>query len=136
MSSMTKQKKINIMSAAVAVVLVITALVCWAAFRPQALEGVKNITVTVMHSNGTTRDEKIDTTAKYLADAIADYIDIYGEYPEEDEGLFVYVVDGEFADPSRGCYWMLNVNGEPAKYTVNTQPVVDDYIYTFYTEFR
>ena len=135
MSSMSKQKKINIMSAAVAIALIIIALVCWAAFRPQALEGVKNISVTVMHANGDTRTEEIDTTAKYLADALVDCIDIYGEYTEDD-GLFIYVVDGEYADPSRGYYWKLNVNGELSKYTVDYQPVVDDYIYTFYTDVK
>lgn len=135
MSSMSKQKKINILSAGVAVVLILTALVCWAAFRPQALEGVKNITVTVMHANGDILTEKIDTTAKYLGDALVDHIDVYGEYTEDGE-LIVYVVDGEYADASRGFCWILNVNGEDTDLTLDVQPVVDDYIYTLYSALR
>lgn len=131
MSSMSKQKKTTIISIAVVVALVIIALVCWASFRPQALEGVKNITVTVAHSNGTTRTEEFETTAQYLADALVDHIEIDGE--ESEFGLFVKTVDGEYADDAQGVYWMFDVNGAMGEYGVDTQPVADGDVYSFYT---
>ena len=128
---MSKQKKTTIISIAVVVALVIIALVCWASFRPQALEGVKNITVTVAHSNGTTRTEEFETTAQYLADALVDHIEIDGE--ESEFGLFVKTVDGEYADDAQGVYWMFDVNGAMGEYGVDTQPVADGDVYSFYT---
>ena len=131
MSSMSKQKKTGIILAAVAVVLVIAALVCWAAFRPKALEGVKEITVNVTHTDGTVRTEEIETTARYLAEALEPYELIEGE--DSDYGLFVTVVDGERADGADGAYWMFNVNGEMGEYGVDSQPVTDGDTYDFYT---
>ena len=131
MSSMSKQKKTTIIVVVIAVVLVIAALVCWAAFRPQALEGVKGITVTVNHSDGTTYEEEIDTTAQYLAEALEPYDLIHGE--ESEYGLFVTEIDGEIADGSDGKYWVYTVNGTDAEYGVDMQPVADGDAYVFYT---
>ena len=131
MSSMSKQKKTTIIAIAVAVVLVIAALVCWASFRPQALEGVKNISVTITHTDGSTRTEEFKTTAQYLADALEGHIEIDGE--ESEYGLFVKTVDGEFADDAQGVYWMFDVNGSMGEYGVDTQPVADGDVYSFYT---
>ena len=131
MSSMSKQKKTTILVVAIAVVLVIAALVCWAAFRPQALEGVKEITVTVNHSDGSARTEEIKTTEQYLAGALEPYDLIHGE--ESEYGLFVTEIDGEIADGSDGNYWVYTVNGVDAEYGVDTQPIADGDTYVFYT---
>ena len=128
---MSKQKKTTIVSIAVAVALVIIALVCWASFRPQALEGVKYIYVTVNHTNGLIHTEEFETTGQYLADALVDHIEIDGE--ETEFGLFVKTVDGEYADDSAGVYWMFDVNGVTGEYGVDTQPVADGDVYYFYT---
>ena len=131
MSSMSKQKKTTIIAIAIVVFLVIAALVCWASFRPQALEGVKDITVTITHTDGTTRTEEIETTAQYLAEALEPYDLLEGE--DSEFGLFVKTVDGEYADDAEGVYWMFNVNGAMGEYGVDTQPVADGDTYDFYT---
>lgn len=128
MSSMSKQKKTGIIIAIVAVVLVIAALVCWAAFRPKALEGVKEITVNVTHNDGTVYTEEIRTTEQYLSGALGDLID--GE--DTEYGMFVTVVDGETADGTNGAYWMFDVNGEMGEYGVDSQPITDGDTYDFY----
>ncbi len=130
MSSMSKQKKTTIIIVAVAVVLVIAALVCWAAFRPRALEGVKEITVNITHTDGTVRSEEIETTAEYLAEALEPYELLEGE--DSEYGLFVTSVDGEYADDTQGAYWMYDVNGSWAEYGVDTQPIADGDVYDFY----
>ena len=131
MSSMSKQKKTTIILVAVAVLLIIAALVCWASFRPKALEGVKEITVTVTHTDGSTRTEEIETTAQYLAEALEPYALLEGE--ETEYGLFVKTVDGEYADDTQSTYWMFDVNGAMGEYGVDTQPIADGDTYAFYT---
>ncbi len=131
MSSMSRQKKTTVIVIAVAVVLVIAALVCWASFRPQALEGVKDVTVTVTHTDGTVVTEEFETTAQVLSDALDGHIAIEGENTEY--GLFVKTVDGEYADDTAGTYWMFNVNGAMGEYGVDSQPVADGDTYDFYT---
>ena len=131
MSSMSKQKKTTIIAVAVVVVLIIAALVCWASFRPQALEGVKKISVTVTHTDGSARTEEFETTAQFLSEALDGHIEIDGD--ESEYGLFVKTVDGEFADDSQGVYWMFDVNGAMGEYGVDTQPVADGDAYSFYT---
>ena len=131
MSSMSKQKKTTIIAIAVVVVLVIAALVCWAIFRPQTEEGVKSISVTVTHTDGSTRTEDFETDAEYLSDALDGHIEIDGD--DSEYGLFVKTVDGEFADDTQGVYWMFDVNGAMGEYGVDTQPVADGDVYSFYT---
>jgi hypothetical protein len=131
MKSMSKQKKTTIIVVAVAIVLVIAALVCWASFRPQALEGRKDITVNVTHADGEVATFDISTTAQYLADALEPEELLEGE--ESEYGLFVKTVDGEYADDTQGTYWMYNVNGTMAEYGVDTQPIADGDVIDFYT---
>ena len=131
MSSMSKQRKTTIITIAIVAVLVIAALVCWASFRPQALEGVKQISVTVTHTDGSVREEAFETTAQVLADALEGHIEIDGE--DSEYGLFVKTVDGEYADDTQGVYWMFDVNGAMGEYGVDSQPVADGDAYSFYT---
>ena len=131
MRSMSRQKKTTVIVIAVAVVLVLAAIVCWVSFRPQALEGVKDITVTVTHTDGAVVTEEFRTDEEYLADALEGHISIEGE--DSEYGLFIKTVDGEYADDTAGTYWMFNVNGAMGEYGVDTQPVADGDTYEFYT---
>lgn len=132
MKSMSKQKKTTLIVVAVVVVLVLAALVCWASFRPQALEGAKDITVNVYHTDAEEATTfEIKTTAQYLAEALEPYDLLEGE--ESEYGLFVKTVDGEYADDTEGTYWMYNVNGTMAEYGVDSQPIADGDVYSFYT---
>jgi hypothetical protein len=128
---MSKQKKTTLCIVAVVVVLVIAALVCWASFRPQALEGVKDITVNVTHTDGEVTTFDISTTAQYLAEALEPEELLEGE--DSEYGLFVKTVDGEYADDTQGVYWLYDVNGTMAEYGVDTQPIADGDVVDFYT---
>lgn len=131
MKSMSKQQKTTVIVVAVAVIVVIAALVCWASFRPQALEGAKDITVYVTHTDAEEVTEfDIHTTARYLSEALEGNVEITGT--ESEYGLFVDTVDGEYADSGAGQYWMYNVNGTAAEYGVDSQPISDGDVYSFY----
>ena len=131
MNGTPKQKKTTIIAVAVLVVLIAAAHICWSAFRLRAQEGVKEISVTVTHTDGSTRTEDFKTDAEYLSDALDGHIEIDGE--DSEYGLFVKTVDGEFADDSQGVYWMFDVNGAMGEYGVDSQPVADGDVYSFYT---
>ncbi len=130
MKSMSKQKKTTIIVVVIIVVILIAAIVCWAVFRPQAQEGEKTITVNVAHTDDTVYTQEVDTTAEYLAEALEPYDLLDGE--DSEYGLFVTSVDGEYADSSEGAYWMYDVNGTPADYGVDSQPIADGDVYDFY----
>ncbi|MGM9613931.1 MAG: DUF4430 domain-containing protein [Oscillospiraceae bacterium] len=127
---MSKQKKTTLIIVAVAIVLVIALLVVWATFRPGALEGVKEITVNVTHTDESTYTNTFETTAKYLAEALEPYDLLDGD--ETEYGLFVKTVDGEYANDAEGAYWMYDANGTMAEYGVDTQPIEDGDVYDFY----
>ncbi len=130
MSSMSKQKKTTLIISVVAIVLVIAFLVVWATFRPNALEGVKEITVNVTHTDESIYTNTFETTAQFLAEALEPYDLLEGE--ESEYGLFVKTVDGEYADDTAGAYWMYDVNGEMAEYGVDSQPIENGDVYDFY----
>ncbi len=129
MSTASTQKKTRIISAGIAVVLLIAVFVCWASTKPMALEGVKTITIVVNHSNGSTLTETFETTARVLFEALIDHVDIVGV--ETDFGLFVTTVDGEYFDGSDGTYWALYINEEKAEYGVDAQPIANGDVFCF-----
>ena len=110
-----KNKKIWI---ALAVFVVVIALLAGAymMFRPQAQEGSKSVTITVVNKDGEKKEYQIKTDAEYLQQAMDD-----SEY-----GLMVDTVNGEEAVFEKdGAYWGFSVNGEYCNYGISEQPVAD-----------
>lgn len=126
----TSQKRTAVIAAAVAVICVALAIACWCFFRPQAQAGGKEIAINVTHSDGSVKSFEISTDAAYLYEAQEPEGILQGE--DSEYGLFVTAVDGEAADESAGEYWMYDVNGEPAQYGVESQPVADGDVVDFY----
>ena len=129
MSSTSIQKKKQIITGGLVVVLLIAALVCWASARPMALESVKTITMVVYHSDGSEVIETIQTNERVLLDGLRDNFDIEGV--ETNYGFYVTTVDGEYLDSSSGVYWVLYVNEEKAEYGVDAQPIATGDIFCF-----
>lgn len=128
---MEQEKKTNIILAAVAVVLILCVLVCWAATKPRALDEVKEITLTVYHTDESVSDFTLRTTARTLAEALTAAGVIEGV--DTEDGLFVYVVDGETADGANGRHWVNLVNGEESDRTADALPIEDGDHFTYYT---
>lgn len=107
-----KNKKLVI--AIVAVVVVIGVLLgVYFATRPDTVQGGKNITVTVVHSDGTEAVFEHSTDQEYLGRAIVEMglvEDNQGPY-----GLYMEVVDGESAVwETDGAYWSILIGEEYA----------------------
>ena len=142
-------KKITAISVGILAVLLLAVFVCWASTQPQALESVKEITVTVVHSENflplneedgaeDSEDEEDDgrlvlelkTTARTLAAALEPYELL--ELLEEPDGMYIAAADGEYADNWRGQAWICYTNGEALEDTVDVHTIRDGDAYYFY----
>ena len=125
----TKTKR-TVIYAGIFLTLIAALLLCWASFQPLALEGVKEITLNVIHSDGTANTVRFSTTARYLAQALDGNID-FDAFLGED-ALYLLAIDGEYADYTRGEHWMYDCNDNPAYFYIDAQPVADGDVYNFY----
>ena len=113
------------------VTIVLAALVIWASFRPKALEGVKTLTISVNHTDGTVHTEELDTTARYLSEALEPLGLI--RVADWGSGPFILEADGETVDGTGGKYWYFTVNGESPEFGVDTQPITDGDSFSIFT---
>ena len=107
-----KNKKLIV--AVVALVLVVAALLgIYVATRPEAVEGGKEITVTVVHGDGSSKDFVYHTDEEYLGSVILAEGLVEGK--EGPYGLEISAVDGETADWNvNQSYWALYVGDDYA----------------------
>ena len=117
-----KNKKILI--AVVALVAVVAVLVgVWFATRPEAEQGDKTITVTIVHKDGAEKKFTYHTDEEYLGAVL--YAEGLIKAEGVDEGMF-NIVDGEKADWNENkSYWSLYVGEEYAMTGVDTTPIKD-----------
>lgn len=138
-------KKTPILYAGILVVLLIAVFVCWASTQPQALEDVKEITVTVAHSENFLleleykfspeeaheRDPYVlefETTAKTLMEALEPYalLELLEETDEMGETVTViHCADGEYVEDYRGYSWFCYRNSELLEEPLHDLPIED-----------
>lgn len=120
-----KKTWIWIIAAVLALALLVTGMVAlYVKFRPQATEGDKHFTVTVVHKDGTEKEFTYDTDEEYLGTVLQVAGLIEGE--EGPYGLMISAVDGEIADwnVDQG-YWALYIGEEYATTGIDTTPIQD-----------
>ena len=109
-----------------ALALVFTIAACGSEKKTQ--EGLKNITVTVVHSDGTSKDFTSETDEEYLGPVLEEAGLIVGE--EGPYGLVISEVDGETAVyETDGAYWALYEGDEYALQGIDTTPLTDGGVY-------
>ena len=112
--------------ALVALILVVGVLAgVWFATRPQSTEGVKNITVCIVHSDKTEKTLTYSTDKEFLGELLL------AEGLIEGENGYYTVVDGEEAlwNDTTQAYWSLLINGEYAMQGMDTTPLADGDVY-------
>lgn len=130
-----KNKKLLL--AAIALVAVIAVFLgVYFATRPEAQEGSKTITVTVVHKDGTSKDFTCHTDAEFLADAMKEKGILLST--EGADGMY-NTVDGETADWSVDqSYWAVYVGEDYASAGANDLTIRDGdtfkWVYTIYSE--
>ena len=118
-----KNKKTIIIGLAVLLVIAIL-LGVYAGTRPETAAGSKTITVTVVHSDGSSKEFTYSTDEEFLGPVIIAEGLVQGE--EGPYGLTIYTVDGEDAIwEENGAYWALYVGEEYATSGADTTPVYD-----------
>lgn len=117
-----KNKKL-ILSVIALVAVIAIFLGVYLATRPEAQEGSKTITITVVHSNGTSKDFTCHTDARFLADVmLAEGLFLSTEGAD---GMY-YTVDGETASwETNKAYWALYIGEEYAMVGAKDTPVND-----------
>lgn len=118
-----KSKKGLVIALIAAVVVLIAALAIYSATRPDASSGVKNITVQVVHGDGSTKDFKLDTEREFLGQALADSAFVEGSQTQY--GLYILTADGEMVDEAKQEWWMVSKDGESLMVGVDSQPIAD-----------
>ena len=123
-----------ITAAVLALALLVTGMVAlYLKFRPQAVEGQKHITVTVVHKDGTEKEFSYDTAEEYLGTLLQAEGLIEGENGAY--GLYVKKVNGIVADYEIDqTYWAFYINGEYAMSGVDTTDIVEGATYSFKVE--
>lgn len=148
------QNKITLISLGILVILLIAVFVCWAATGPRALESVKEISVTIAHSEDFIRElehistpeevaardpfvMEFETTAKTFPEAIADFglMEFLVETNDMGEPVLVLsAADGEYADFYRGYAWFCYYNSEPLEEPLDSLLLEDGDKFYFYTD--
>lgn len=119
---MSKKKIIIAVIALVAVVAALAAL--WWFTRPQAREGMKTFTVTVVHADGSDKAFTYTTDKEYVGQVLVDEGLVEGT--QEEYGLYMKVVDGERAVyEENGAYWAFYEGEEYAQLGIDQTPVAD-----------
>ena len=97
--------------------------------RPQAEEGTKAYTVTVVDKDGNSKSYEGKTDAEFLR-GLMDELQAKGDFSYEgsdgDYGLYITAINGVTADYDQdGAYWSIYVNDEYGMYGAEQQPVAD-----------
>lgn len=118
------KKKSGLIAGIVILILLCTgAGVLYQNMKPEASEGEKHITVTVIHGDQTENVFEFDTDAKYLGEVLESENLVDGESGEY--GLFITTVDEETADDSKQQWWCITKGGEQVNTSADQTPVSD-----------
>ena len=107
-----KNKKLVI--ASMVFVLIVGAMLgLWLSSRQDTDQGIKTVTVSVVHGDGTEKNIQYETTAEYLGTLILE--EKLAEGKAGPYGLEISTVDGELADwNTNKSYWALYIGEDYA----------------------
>lgn len=115
-------KKIVIALAALLVVIV-ALLGVYQFTRGHAVQGGKDITVEVIHKDGSLKTFEYQTELTYLGELLTEEKLVSGE--SGPYGLFITSVDGETANDSNQEWWCITKNNEQLNTSADQTPIAD-----------
>lgn len=123
-----KNKKLILAVVALAAVIALMAGL-YAATRPKTVEGSKQVTIQIVHKDGSEKNLEFGTDHEYLADLLLEKELVTG-YASEEYGFTIESVDGVTADWTvDGAYWALYEGEEYATTSAAGIILVDGGIY-------
>lgn len=120
---MNKKTKQILIAVAALLVLLAVAAGCWLRFGPKGVSGAKQIGVTVVYADQTSKDFPLRTNAEFLGEALDEANLAQGE--EGPYGLFIKTVDGVTVDDAKEQWWCLTKGGEMVMTGADTTPIAD-----------
>jgi hypothetical protein len=93
-------------------------------FKPEGVEGTKNLGIQVIYEDGSSKDFQLSTDAEFLGGALTEAGLIEGE--EGPYGLYITTVDSVTADNGLQQWWCITKNGEQLNTGADTTPISDD----------
>ena len=124
---MKNKKMILILVAFVAAIAVMAAV--FALTRPEAVEGSKNVTIVIVHKDGTTKNLEYKTDLEFLDELLLEK-ELATGYESEEYGFTIESVDGVTADWAvDSAYWALYEGEEYATTSAAGIALVDGGVY-------
>lgn len=117
------KKKGTLIAGVVLVVVCVLAAILSAKFKPETTKGEKEVTVVVVHGDGSENEFTCQTDAEYLSEVLLENELVEGE--EGEYGLYITGVDGETADESLQQWWCITKGGEQVNTSASEAPVQD-----------
>ena len=118
------KKKGTLIAGVLLVLVCVLAGVIAIKFKPQTAAGDKNITVIVVHGDGSEKEFAYQTDEEYLGPVILGEGLVVGE--QGPYGLMISAVDGEEASWEKNqSYWALHIGTEYATTGADTTPIAD-----------
>ena len=131
-----KEKEINLKTLAwiiTAVVLVAAAVIAWMNLREYTDDNIKDISVTVVHSDGSRKSFSYTTRETYLGPLLTGEGLASGS-KDAMMGTMIETVDGETADLSNDEWWALYRNGNLVDTVTDRTPIKNgDHIEVVFT---
>ncbi len=119
---MMKNKKILI--ALIALIAVVALMVgIYFITRPKTEDGTKNITITVVHSDGTEKVFTCKTNEEYLGPVLVQEKIV--EDNQDSMGLYFQVADGESVEGKQDHWWKVCVGDKMSDYGADRTPITD-----------
>ena len=120
--SQGSNKKIGIAAVCLAAVIVVLLLV-WRMAAPKGTAGDKQITVEVVHGDGSSKDFDLKTQEEYLGPVLV------AEGVVEDNqrayGLYILTADGETANEDNQEWWQVTKGGEKLNTGADSTPIAN-----------
>lgn len=120
------QKQSNKKALILIAALIIAAVAMFCIYKvlmPKGQTGEKEITITVVHADESSKDFVCQTDEAYLGDVLK--AEKLVEGTEGEFGLFITSVDGEKADDSKEQWWCITKGGEVLNTSADQTPIED-----------
>lgn len=114
------KKKLLILFA-IFILLIIGAIGLIKITSPQTTAGEKDISVTVIHGDGSSKEFTYNTDEEFLGPVLIEDGLIVGDQGEF--GIFITAVDGEEIDADNQEWWCLTKGGETVMTGADTTPI-------------
>ena len=120
-----KKNRGPIIALAALVVLIAAMAAAWFLTRPDTNKGAKELTIEVVHGDGSSREFTLTTEAEFLGEALLESKELGVAGETSHFGLYILEVDGEAASEEGRTYWAISLDGQELTVGADGQVIAD-----------